>query len=138
MGRTTFEALIKDILLLENIMISVRSNGAVAEVRIEKDTPFRLNEQWATIGDEKGRWHIHVNISEAKEARFVVESKDSGRKSYSIRFFNSQNILILRINFVKIYTPDNMVIEESLSQYENLFSKYGSKDSLLLSLDPQQ
>ena len=128
----TLEDLIKDIHSLENIMLSIRSEGAVAELRIDKDTPFRINDRYATIGDEKGQWHAHVNIHEAKEARFVTEEKENGRKSYSLRLFNSNNLLILRVNFLKMYTPENIVIQESLSQYEKLFSKYGERETLRL------
>ncbi|WP_458744313.1 ChuX/HutX family heme-like substrate-binding protein [Candidatus Nitrosocosmicus sp. T] len=130
--RTTFEELLRDIILLDDIMLSIRSEGAIAEVRLEKDISFRVREQWATIGDEKGPWHIHVNIQEAKEAKFIIESSEDGRKRYSIRFFNSENRLILRVNFMKMYTAENEVIKESLTRYENLFSKYGEKETIWL------
>ena len=101
----TFEKIIKDILLLDNIMLSIRSNGAVAELRIDKTTPFRINNQYATIGDEKGQWHAHINISEIRVSKFVVEEKENGRKSYSLRFFNSDNELMIRVNFLNMYSP---------------------------------
>lgn len=130
--RTTFEELVKDIILLDDVMLSIRSDGAIAEVRLAKDISFRVREQWATIGDEKGPWHVHVNIQEAKEAKFIIESSEDGRKRYSIRFFNSENRLILRVNFMKMYTAENEVIKESLTRYENLFSKYGEKETIEL------
>ncbi|HKO64982.1 MAG TPA: hypothetical protein VJU13_07250, partial [Candidatus Nitrosocosmicus sp.] len=80
--KTTFEELVKDVISLDNVMLSLRSDGAIAEVRLEKNTPFRIKEQWATIGDEKGEWHIHVNIQEAKEAKFIIESSEDGRRRY--------------------------------------------------------
>ena len=129
---TTFEELVKDVILLDDVMLSIRSHGAIAEVRLEKDTPFRIREQWATIGDEKGAWHVHVNIQEAKAAKFIIESSEDGRKRYSIRFFNSENRLVLRANFMKMYTAENEVIKESLTRYENLFSKYGGKETIVL------
>jgi len=132
--RTTFEELVRDIILLDDIMLSIKSDGAIAEVKLEKDIPFRVREQWATIGDEKGSWHVHVNIQEAKEAKFIIESSEDGRKRYSIRFFNSENRLILRMNFMKMYTAENDVIKESLTRYENLFSKYGEKETIELHL----
>ena len=132
--RTTFEELVRDIILLDDIMLSIKSDGAIAEVKLEKDSPFRVREQWATIGDEKGPWHVHVNIQEAKEAKFIIESSEDGRKRYSIRFFNSENRLILRVNFMKMYTTENEVIKESLTRYENLFSKYGEKETIELHL----
>jgi putative heme iron utilization protein len=127
----TFEELIKDILLLHNIMLSVRSHAAVAELRIDLTTPFRINHQYATIGDEKGQWHMHVNIVETKEARFVTEEKENGRKSYSLRFFNSDDELIMRVNFLNMYNPQNVIIQESLSQYEKFYAKYGQRETLL-------
>lgn len=131
---TTFEELVRDIILLDDIMLSIKSDGAIAEVKLEKDSPFRVREKWATIGDEKGPWHVHVNIQEAKEAKFIIESSEDGRKRYSIRFFNSENRLILRVNFMKMYTTENEVIKESLTRYENLFSKYGEKETIELHL----
>ena len=130
--RTTFEELVKDIILLDDVMLSIRSDGAIAEVRLEKDISFRIREQWATIGDDKGPWHVHVNIQETKKAKFIVESSEDGRKRYSIRFFNSENRLVLRANFMKMYTAENEVIKESLTRYENLFSKYGGKETIVL------
>ena len=132
--KITFEELVRDIILLDDIMLSIKSDGAIAEVKLEKDIPFRVREQWATIGDEKGPWHVHVNIQEAKEAKFIIESSEDGRKRYSIRFFNSENRLILRVNFMKMYTAENEVIKESLTRYENLFSKYGKKEIIELHL----
>ena len=129
---TTFEELVKDIILLDDVMISIRSAGAIAEVRLEKNTPFRIKEQWATIGDEKGAWHVHVNIQETKEAKFIIESSEDGRRRYSIRFFSSENRLVLRVNFMKMYTAENEVIKENLKRYENLFSKYGKKETIVL------
>lgn len=130
----TFEKIIKDILLLDNIMLSIRSNGAVAELRIDKTTPFRINNQYATIGDEKGQWHAHINISEIRVAKFVVEEKENGRKSYSLRFFNSDNELMIRVNFLNMYSPEKLIVQDSLSQYEKFYAKYGQRETLLLTV----
>jgi len=59
-NNTTFESIINDALLLDNTMISLKSDGAVAEVKLEKDSPFRIREQWATLGDENGPWHFYI------------------------------------------------------------------------------
>ena len=45
-----------------------------------KSLPFRIREQWATIGDETKNWHIHVNIQETVEAKFVKENKSESGK----------------------------------------------------------
>jgi hypothetical protein len=130
---TTFGEIMKDILEQDNIIFSVRSGSAVCEARTEQGLPFRIREQWATIGDETKFWHIHVNIEETVEAKFVKENKsESGKVSFSIRFYDTNGNLTLRANFVKMYDSSNMIIQERVSKYEEIFSKYGHRDKLLL------
>jgi putative heme iron utilization protein len=129
---TTFEDIINDILSKENVMLSVKSSGAVCEVNTEMNLPLRVSDQYATIGDETTPWHIHVNLHETKEARFVIENKTSGRNSYSIRFFDSKGNLVLRANFVRMYDSSDTLIQERLLAYERIFSKYGKKQNLVL------
>jgi putative heme iron utilization protein len=131
-NNATFESIINDVLLLDNTMISVKSDGAVAEVKLEKGLPFRIREQWATLGDENGPWHLHINIEETKKAKFIPETMANGRNSYSIRFINSKDALVLRINFMKMYNKNNELLKENLSRFEDLFTKYGRKDILYL------
>ena len=98
-----------------------------------KGSPFRIREQWATIGDETKSWHIHVNIQETVEAKFVKEDKsESGKVSFSIRFYDTKGNLTLRANFVKMYDSMNVIIQQRVSKYEEIFSKYGHRDKLLL------
>jgi putative heme iron utilization protein len=129
---TAFEDIINDILFQENVMLSVKSSGAVCEVNTEMNLPLRVSDQYATIGDETRPWHIHVNLCETKEARFVIENKTSGRNSYSIRFFDSKGNLVLRANFVRMYDSSDTLIQERLLAYERIFSKYGKKQNLVL------
>ena len=130
---TTFGEIMEDILKQDNIILSVRSGGAICEARIEPELPFRIREQWATIGDDNKSWHIHVNIQESIEARFVKESRpESSKDSYSIRFFDSKGNLTLRANFVRMYDDSNVIIQERLLKFEEIFSKYGKKETLSL------
>ena len=129
---TTFEDIINDILSQENVMLSVKSSGAVCEVNTEMNLPLRVSDQYATIGDETRPWHIHVNLRETKEARFVIENKTSARNSYSIRFFDLKGNLVLRANFVRMYDSSNRLIQERLLAYEKIFAKYGKKQNLTL------
>jgi hypothetical protein len=96
--------------------------------------PLRVSDQYATIGDETRPWHIHVNLLETQEARFVIEdNKTRSRDSYSIRFFDSNGNLVLRANFVKMYdSSKNTLIQERLLAYEKIFAKYGKKQNLVL------
>jgi putative heme iron utilization protein len=91
---TTFEDIISDILSQDNVMFSVKSIGAVCEVNTEMNLRLRVSDKYATIGDETRPWHIHVNLLETKEARFVIENKTIGRNSYSIRFIDSNGNLV--------------------------------------------
>jgi putative heme iron utilization protein len=131
---TTFEEVMNDILSQDNVMLSVKSTGAVCEVNTEMNLPLRVSDQYATIGDETRPWHIHVNLIETKEARFVIENKTNGRNSYSIRFFDSKGNLVLRANFVRMYDngSNNTLIQERLLAYEKIFVKYGKKQNLIL------
>lgn len=128
----TFEDIINDILPHDNVMFSVKSSGAVCEVNAEKNLLLRVREQYATIGDESRPWHIHVNLNNTKEVRFVIENKSDDRKSYSIRFFDLEGNLVLRANFIKMYDSSNALIREKYLAYEQIFSKYGKKQSLFL------
>ena len=123
---TTFEDIINDILSQDNVMLSVKSSGAVCEVNTEMNLPLRVTDQYATIGDETRPWHIHVNLRETKEARFVIKNKTNGRNSYSIRFLDSRRNLVLRANFVRMYDSSNKLIQERLLAYEKIFTKYTS------------
>jgi putative heme iron utilization protein len=129
---TTFDDIINDILFQDNVMLSVKSSGAVCEVNTEMNLPLRVSDQYATIGDETRPWHIHVNLRETKEARFVIENKTNGRNSYSIRFFDSNGNLALRANFVRMYDSSDTLIQERLLAYERIFAKYGKKQNLVL------
>jgi|GEM_PF-674330 len=131
---TTLEDIINDIHTQDNVMLSVKSTGATCEVNTEINLPLRVSNQYATIGDETRPWHIHVNLFETKEARFVIEeNKTNGRRSYSIRFFDSKGSLVLRANFVRMYDDSsNTLIQERLSAYEKIFANYGKKENLVL------
>jgi putative heme iron utilization protein len=129
---TTFEDIINDILSQDNVMLSVRNSGVVCEVNTEMNLHLRFSGQYATIGDETRPWHLHVNLFETKEAKFIIENKTNGRSSYSIRFFDSTGNLVLRANFVRMYDSSNTLIQERLLAYEKIFAKYGKKEKLVL------
>ena len=67
--------LISDILAQQDMLLSVNSGSGIAEARVEKGLPFRIKEKWATIGDEDRPWHIHLNMDEVVQARFVKGPK---------------------------------------------------------------
>ena len=86
----SFENLICDILLQSDIIFSIRNSGGICEARLQEKMKFKIRDEWATIGDEISPWHIHLNLKEVANARFVREFNNShNRESFSIRFFDS-------------------------------------------------
>jgi putative heme iron utilization protein len=128
--------LISDILSQQDILLSVNSgsgSGSIAEARVEKGLPFKIREKWATIGDENRPWHIHLNMDEVVQARFVKEeARSDGRQSYSIRLFDLKGNLLMRANFTKMYDSSGNLINEKVAKFDQIYNKYGSKELLSL------
>lgn len=124
--------LISDILSQQDILLSVNSGSGISEARVEKGLPFRIKEKWATIGDEDRPWHIHLNMDEVVQARFVKEPRSDVRQSYSIRFFDSKGNLSMRANFAKMYDSNGNLIKEKVAKFDEIYAKYGSKELLSL------
>jgi putative heme iron utilization protein len=125
--------LISDILSQEDIILSVNSgSGSISEARVEKGLPFRIKEKWATIGDDNRPWHIHLNMDEVVQARFVKEPRSDGRQSYSIRFFDSKGNLSMRANFTKMYDSNGNLVKEKVAKFDEMYSRYGSKELISL------
>lgn len=126
------EKLISDILSQDDIMFSINSGSGICEARIEKNLPFRIREQWAIIGYEDRSWHIHLNLEEIAEARFVRETRTNGMISFSIRFFDSKGNLAMRVNFVKMYDKQGNIIQDRVAKYVDIFKKYGEEEIVYL------
>ena len=124
--------LFSEILAQDNILLSVNSGSGICEARIEKGLPFRIRDKWATIGDESRPWHIHLNIEEVKEVRFVKDARSDGRQSYSIRFFDSKGNLAMRANFIDLYDSNGNLKKDRIDKYDEIHRKFGGKDSLML------
>ena len=125
--------LISDILSQQDILLSVNSgSGSIAETRVEKGLPFRIRDKWATIGDDNRPWHIHLNMDEVVQARFVKEPRSDGRQSYSIRFFDSKGNLSMRANFTKMYDSNGNLVKEKVAKFDEMYAKYGNKELLSL------
>jgi hypothetical protein len=132
MSYTMAERLINDILSQEDIIISVNSGSGICEVRIEDKLPFRIRNQWATIGYEDRSWHIHLNLDQIVMATFVKEIRTNGLSSYSIRFFDSEEKLVMRANFTKMYDEGGNLIQNKVAKYEEIFKKYDNKEKISL------
>jgi putative heme iron utilization protein len=125
--------LISDILSQQDIILSVNSgSGSIAEARVEKGLSFRIRDKWATIGDDNRPWHIHLNMDEVVQAKFVKEPRSDGRQSYSIRFFDSKSNLSMRANFTKMYDSNGNLVKEKVAKFDEMYTRYGSKELLSL------
>ena len=124
--------LITDILSQKDILLSVNSGSGICEAKVEEGLSFRIKEKWATIGDEDRPWHIHLNMDEVIEAKFVKETRSDGKQSYSMRFFNSKGNLAMRANFTKMYDSSGNLLKEKVAKFDEIASKYGSKESISL------
>lgn len=124
--------LISDILSQQDVSLSVNSGSGIAELKIETGLPFRIKDKWATIGDDDRPWHLHLNMDEVVDARFVKETRSDGRQSYSIRFFDSIGHLAMRVNFIKLYDNNGNLIMEKAAKFDEIYAKYGEKEMLSL------
>lgn len=86
----------------------------------------------ATIGYEDRSWHIHLNLEDVAEARFVTETRTNGLISYSIRFNDSKGNLAMRANFVKMYDKQGKIIQDRVAKYDEIFKKYGEEEIIYL------
>jgi len=125
------EELLKDILNEDNVLMSVNTGGAIIEMRVSKDLPFGVRENWITIGDDQGPCHMHINKNEIKEVRFVKEDKET-RVSYSIRLLNAKGERVLAAFFTKMYDESGNPVQERINRYEQIFKKYGSREVIAL------
>ncbi len=123
--------LLRDIVKEENVLMSVNTGGAIIEMRVSKDLPFRVRENWITIADDQGQCHMHINMKEINEAKFVKDEKRD-RTSYSIRFLNAKGERALAAFFTKMQDDNGNAIKERVERYERIFKKYGARETIRL------
>ncbi len=117
--------LLSDIVKIDDILLIVRNDGAVSEVR-SNSLSIRQKEKWITIGDNDGPAHMHIDSELIKSAEFVQEEKPE-RTSFSVRFFNKNGERVLAAFFTKMYDESKTLISERKKVYDELNQKYSSK-----------
>ena len=120
--------LLSDIIKLDDILIIVRNDGAIIEMR-SNSLNIRQKEKWITIGDNDGPCHMHIDSSLITEARFVQE-KRTDRTSYSIRFFDKEGEKRFSTVFAKMYDEKLNLNPQRKKLYDDLFEKYGSQQTI--------
>ena len=117
--------LLSDIIKLDDILIIVRTEGAIIEMRSNL-LNIRQKEKWITIGDNDGPGHMHIDSTSISEARFIQEKKPD-RTSYSIRFFYKNDEKQFSTVFAKMYDKEMNLNLSRKKLYDDLFLKYGSQ-----------
>ncbi len=117
--------LLSDIVKIDDILLIIRNDGAVSEVR-SNSLSIRQKEKWITIGDNDGPAHMHIDSELIKSAEFVQEKKPE-RTSFSVRFFNKDGERVLAAFFTKMYDESKTLISERKKVYDELNQKYSSK-----------
>jgi len=118
--------ILTDLLKIEDILFIIKSEGATSEIR-SNSLSIRQKDKWITIGENDGPCHMHVNSEIIKSAKFVMEEKPE-RTSFSVRFFDENNERVLAAFFTKMYDDTKTLNQERKKLFDDLFSKYGSKE----------
>jgi putative heme iron utilization protein len=120
--------LLSDIIKIDDVLVIVRSEGAIIEMRSNSIT-ISQKDKWITLGDNDGPCHMHIDSSIISEARFVKEQK-TDRISYSIRFFDKNGERQFSTVFAKMYDKEMNLNTNRKILYDNLFQKYGSQETI--------
>lgn len=120
--------LLSDIIKIDDILIIVRSQGAIIEMR-SNSLDIRQKDRWITIGDNDGPCHMHIDVNNIAKAQFMQEQR-TDRTSYSIRFFDKDGEKQFSAVFSKMYDEGMNLKPERKKLYYNLFQKYGSQQTI--------
>jgi putative heme iron utilization protein len=120
--------LLSDIIKIDDVLVIVRSEGAIIEMRSNSIT-ISQKDKWITLGDNDGPCHMHIDSSIISEARFIKEQK-TDRISYSIRFFDKNGERQFSTVFAKMYDKKMNLNTNRKILYDNLFQKYGSQETI--------
>ena len=125
---TLLKDLLSDIVKVDNVLLIVRTSGAISEMRSNSLT-LRQKDNWITIGDNDGPGHIHVDTNVIVKAQFMKEQKEN-KTSYSVRFFDKAGEKIVSAVFSKMYDENMDIKPERVKLFDDLYQKYGSKETI--------
>ncbi len=118
--------ILTELLKIEDILFIIKSGGATSEIR-SNSLSIRQKDKWITIGENDGPCHMHINSEIIKSAKFVMEEKPE-RTSFSVRFFDENNERVFAAFFTKMYDDTKTLNPERKKLFDDLFSKYSSKE----------
>jgi len=120
--------LLSDIIKIDDILIIVRTQGAIIEMK-SNSINIRQKDNWITLGGNDDPCHMHIDSSTISEARFIEEQK-TDRMSYSIRFFDKNGEKQFSTVFAKMYDKEMNPITTRKKIFDDLFQKYGSQQTI--------
>lgn len=126
--------LLSDIIKIDDILIIVRTEGAIIEMR-SNSLNLRQKDKWITIGENDGPCHMHIDSNLIAEARFIKEQK-TDRISHSLRFFDKSGEKQFSTVFAKMYDKEMNLNLERKKLYDDLFKKYGSQEIIKFNFEP--
>ncbi len=121
---------------IPELCLVIGANDAVCEMFVDPQRmDFRVDERFITM--ENGPWHIHLDATSIRKITFVVTPDtahgDAHRLSYSVRFFNTAGVAMLRAFFLSMYDADGHLQADRVQQYEALRACGGGHEVLVLS-----
>lgn len=118
------QKILSDLVKINDILFVVRSNGVVSEIKSNL-LNVRQKDNWITIGDNDGPCHMHINEQLIKKIKFVKEPRPE-RTSFSVQFFDSDDVRVLAAFFTKMYDQNKNLDQNRLKLFEDLSTKFGS------------
>lgn len=115
--------LLSEIVRVDDVLLIVKSGGAVSEIRSDS-LEISQKDRWITIGSNDGPAHMHVDSEQIRSARFVQEERP-GRTSYSVRFFDGNDVRVLAAFFTKMYDESKQINPERKKKYDDLNGRFG-------------
>jgi len=126
--------LLSDIIKIDDILIIVRAEGAIIEMR-SNSLNLRQKDKWITIGENDDPCHMHIDANMITEARFIKEQK-TDRISHSLRFFDKSGEKQFSTVFAKMYDKEMNLNLERKKLYDDLFKKYDSQEIIKFNFEP--
>ena len=117
--------ILSEIVNIDDVLLIIRSDAVISEIR-SNSLSIRQKEKWITIGDNDGPAHMHVDSELVKYCKFI-KGENSGRTSYSIRFFDDRDQRILSAFFTKMYDENKNLNLDRTKIYDELNQKFGSE-----------
>lgn len=126
---TTLHEMLEHISKIDGVLLVVKnSSGAIAEIKSSclRAGGTRQKSRWVTLGDNDGPAHMHIDAEQVCYAEFVEEVKTPVRTSFSIRFFDCNDIRVLAAFWTKMYDESGTVIASRMQSYTDVKRTYGT------------